>query len=226
MNKKPITIEIITSELHKAYDIINKHFFESKLPVIAITIQSDARRKLTMGWCTTKEVWGDKEGKIKMYEINLTPEFLDLNFYETMDTLMHEMVHLFNKINNVQDVSRNGTYHNKHFKNESIKRGFCYKEDKPDKKYGWSFSRLSEETKKKLDNLGINKDIFSIARRTNDYYVNIEMGNDPEQETEQKKKGNSYKWVCPCCNTIVRSTKVEVNIICGDCNEEFQLEDY
>ncbi len=225
MKTKEITIEKITSELHKAYDIINKHFFNSELPVIAITIQSDARRKLTMGWCTTKEVWGDKEGKIKMYEINLTPEFLDLDFHETMDTLMHEMVHLYNKIKGVQDVSRGGTYHNKHFKNESIKRGFCYKEDKPDKKYGWSFSRLTEDTKKKLNTLGINKEIFSIARRTGDYYVNIEMGNEPEQENEQKKKGNSFKWVCTSCNTTVRSTRLEVHIICGDCEEEFQLDE-
>ncbi|MDA6130854.1 hypothetical protein OSK38_26190, partial [Escherichia coli] len=79
--------------------------------------------------------------------------------------------------------------------------------------------------KKKLDHLEINKDIFSIARRTNDYYVNIEMGNDPEQVNDQKKKGNSFKWVCHSCNTIVRSTKMDVKILCGDCNEEFQLDD-
>ncbi|MBK5441792.1 hypothetical protein JFU13_01755 [Peribacillus sp. TH24] len=46
----------------------------------------------------------------KMFEINLTPEFLDLDIYETMDTLMHEMVHLYNRIHDVQDVSRSGTY--------------------------------------------------------------------------------------------------------------------
>lgn len=61
-----VTIEKITS-LHNAYNLINAAFFENKLPVIAITIQSESRRKLTMSWCTTKEVWGDKEGKIKMY---------------------------------------------------------------------------------------------------------------------------------------------------------------
>src|SRR5690554_5393873 len=134
-----ITIEEITKELHKAYDLINKRFFNNELPVVAITIQSSGTRKLSMGWCTTKEIWGDKEGKYKMYEINLTPEFLDLNFHETMDTLMHEMVHLYNIINNVQDVSRGGTYHNKKFKEESEKRGFYYESNEPDKKYGWTY---------------------------------------------------------------------------------------
>lgn len=45
----------------------------------------------------------------KMFEINLTPEFLDLDFYETMDTLMHEMVHLYNRIHDVQDVQQKPT---------------------------------------------------------------------------------------------------------------------
>lgn len=224
MAVKNITIETVTSELYRSYDIINKHFFNSELPVIAITIQSDNRRTTTMGWCTTKEVWGDKKGKIKMYEINLTPEFLDYDFYETMDTLMHEMVHLYNKIKGVKDTSRNNTYHNKNFKNESIKRGFYYKEDKPNAQYGWSFSRLTDETKKKLDTLGIKKEIFTIARKTGNYFTNIEMGIDPSEE-ETKKKGNSYKWVCPSCQAIVRSTKSEMNIICGDCEEEFLLDE-
>lgn len=34
------------------------------------------------------------------------------------------------------------------------------------------------------------------------------------------KKGNSIKWICPCCGAIVRSTKI-LNIVCGDCNEKF-----
>ena len=35
-----------------------------------------------------------------------------------------------------------------------------------------------------------------------------------------KWKGNSIKWICPCCGAIVRSTKI-LNIVCGDCNEQF-----
>ncbi|MFS0604942.1 SprT-like domain-containing protein [Peribacillus frigoritolerans] len=222
-----ITIETITSELHRVYEILNKNFFEGKLPIIAITIQSDARRTLTMGWCTTHEIWGDKEGKTKMFEINLTPEFLDLDFYETMDTLMHEMVHLYNRIHDVQDVSRGGTYHNKHFKNESIKRGFEYESDKPDKKYGWSFSRLSQETKNKLDTLDINKEVFSIARRSPQYFQRLNEGETPDEAQEEKPtpRKKSFKWTCPSCKAILRTTKPEMNIICGDCEISFEVED-
>lgn len=54
--------------------------FENKLPTAAITIQSSSHHKLAMGWCTTKEVWSDKEGKIKLYEINISAEYLDYEF--------------------------------------------------------------------------------------------------------------------------------------------------
>lgn len=220
-----ITIEKITSELHNAYNLINKKYFEGKLPTVAITIQSESRRKLTMGWCTTKEVWGDKQGKIKLYEINLTPEFLDLDYHETMDTLMHEMVHLYNIVEGVQDTSRNGTYHNIVFKEESIRRGFEYESDKPDKKYGWSFSRLSQKTKDELDTLGIDKKVFSIARRSPAYFQRLEEGNTPEEiedEPEQPQRAKSFKWTCESCESTLRTTKPEMNIICGDCNINFQ----
>lgn len=70
-----------------------------------------------------------------------------------MDTLLHEMVHLYNKIKGVKDVNGNNAYHNKFFKEESIKRGFYYEDEKPDKTYGWSSSRLTNETKRKLEEL-------------------------------------------------------------------------
>lgn len=219
-----ITIEKITAELHNAYNLINTEFFSGKLPIVAITIQSESRRKLTMGWCTTKEIWGDKEGKSKMYEINLTPEFLDLDFYETMDTLMHEMVHLYNIINNIQDVSRNGTYHNIKFRDKSINVGFEYKEDKPDKKYGWSFSRLSQKTKNKLDRMDIDQSVFSIARRSPGYFQQIRNGQSSEAE-EARAKQTTYKWVCPSCEGILRTTKLKMNIICGDCNCNYQVQE-
>ena len=139
-------IEVMTAELHKAFKLINKKFFNNEIPLPAITIQSSGKR-LAMGWCTTHEVWRDLEGKVKMYEINLSAEYINVSFEETMDTLMHEMVHLYNLIKKVQDVSRGGTYHNKKFLDQAVKSGFEHKEDKPHKKYGYSFVSLTPVTK-------------------------------------------------------------------------------
>lgn len=106
------SIKVATDELHIAFELLNKTFFNDELPNLAITIQTSGKRK-SMGWCTTKEVWGDRDGKIKLYEINIAAEFLDLDFFETMDTLLHEMVHLYNITHDIQDCSRGGNYHNK-----------------------------------------------------------------------------------------------------------------
>lgn len=125
-------IQRMTAELHTAFKLINKKYFNNELPLPAITIQSSGKR-LSMGWCTVNEVWRDKEGKVKMYEINLGAEYINVSFEETMDTLMHEMVHLYNLVKKVQDVSRNGTYHNKRFLERAVKSGFEHKADKPDK---------------------------------------------------------------------------------------------
>jgi predicted RNA-binding Zn-ribbon protein involved in translation (DUF1610 family) len=221
-----ITIDIMTKELHKAFELLNKRFFENKLPIPAITIQSSSHNKLSMGWCTLHQVWGDKEGKTKMYEINISAEYIDLDFYETMDTLLHEMVHLYNLVHGIKDCSRNNTYHNKNFKDRAIQSGFTYSEDKPDKKYGWSFAKLSDQTKDIISKLDIDQSVFKISRKGSRYFEDINMGIDPgTDEGNSVAKKKSLKWVCPDCGVIVRSTKREINIKCGDCEEYFVTED-
>jgi len=211
-------IKLMTDELHKAFDLVNKKFFEGKLPMTAITIQSNGKRTLAMGWCTTQEVWGDKEGKHKMYEINLSAEFIDVSFVETMDTLMHEMVHLYNLVNGIQDVSRNGTYHNKTFQARALKSGFIHPAEKPDKKYGFSFVKLSPATIAILNELPINQEVFSIGRKSSNYYQMIEEGKDPNSEEKPRSKTAGYRWVCPNCNMILRSSKTDLKINYGDCD--------
>lgn len=207
-------IALITNELHKAFKIINNDFFNNELPLPAITIQSSGKR-LSMGWCTTKQVWRDKGGHINLYEINLSAEYINVSYLETMDTLMHEMVHLYNLINNVKDTSRNNTYHNKNFLNRALKSGFMYPHDKPDPKYGYSNIRLTDQTKSLLNEYPINKDVFSIARKKP--FEMLAISNSGSSTGEVEKKPTSYRWLCPSCNLIVRSSKANVNLVCGDC---------
>jgi rubrerythrin len=207
-------IQMASEELHVAFQHLNKHFFNNQLPEPAITIQSGGKRR-SMGWCSSNEIWSDNEGTIQKYEINISAEYLNLEFYETMDTLLHEMVHLYCSVNGIKDASRGGTYHNKRFKAECEQRGFYYPDLQPDKKYGWAFPKLTEEAKKILDTFNLNKDAFRIARMT---YGKIEQPEESENAAEEMKKSNSIKWICEECNMTVRSTKV-VHIICGDCKQ-------
>jgi predicted metallopeptidase len=198
-----MNIKKAVDELHRSFKLLNKEFFQDELPMVAITIQSKGKRN-AMGWCSTKEIWSDKEGKVLMYEINISAEFLNIPLMDTIDTILHEMVHLYNAINGVQDCSRGGTFHNKRFKAEAENRGFHY--DAPsDPKYGWSFCKLTEESKERIQKLGINEEAFSIAR--------MEAGK------RGAKKSTSYKWVCPECDMKLRSTKPEVKIACVECSD-------
>lgn len=241
----PITIEEITRELHKAFLIFNDYYFQGELPPTAITIQSSSHKRNAMGWCTTRPVWGDRKGKIQMYEINISAEYIDLDFFETMDTLLHEMIHLYHKVKNIQDTSRNNTYHNKNFKNKAIELGFEYASNKPDPRHGWTYARLGKKAIEQIAKFEIDRSKFIIARKGSVYFKQIqELAQQQADLAEElateinydevevvagrettdilERKPSSYKWQCPSCNVSVRSTKKEVNIICGECEEDFQ----
>lgn len=238
-----ITIEAITHELHKAFNIFNEKYFNKELPETAITIQSSSHQRQAMGWCTTSKVWGDRAGKIQMYEINISAEYLDLDFFETMDTLLHEMIHLFHKVKGVKDTSRNNTYHNKHFRDKALELGFEYAVNKPDSQHGWTYARLGQAAIETIGKLEIDKSKFIISRRGSAYFQQVQQlqaGQDSEEETLaqvkeidyvpggretvdiMERKPSSFKWVCSSCKVSIRSTRQVVHIICGECN--IQLE--
>ena len=59
-------------QLEKIYFHLNTDFFEGKLPVPIITVQS---AKGSYGHCTTHKVWKRKEDNA--YELNIAAEVLD-----------------------------------------------------------------------------------------------------------------------------------------------------
>jgi rubrerythrin len=193
--------ESITT-LHKAFNELNRRLFNSRLPQPAILIQNQGNRKGILGWCTTRENWSNTEGTEKKFEINITAEYLNRNASEIICTMIHEMVHLDNIINGIQDCSRGGTYHNKKFKAAAER---CGLEVTQSKKLGWAHTKLNAEGIKLYESLRINKEAFKIARAA-------------EQKAEGKKT-NVRKYVCPECGQIIRATK-QVNVLCGICSTE------
>lgn len=212
------SIEDLTEELNIAYKCLNKEFFDNELPALAITIQSGGKRS-TMGWCSRSPIWFNMDGSIRLYEINIAAEYLNIEFLETMHTLLHEMVHLYNKVHNIKDVSRSGQYHNKLFRDECLRRGFYYETDKPDKKLGWSFAKLTEESKQRIETLEIDRTVFTIARNTFGTVAPENEEGEEVEEPEPRKKSHIRKIICPNCGISVRASK-EVNIRCDDCDEK------
>lgn len=101
---KPFTkMSRAISSLEHIYNNLNADFFDGELPTPILTVQS---KPGTMGHCTTAKVWKRKEDSA--YELNIAAEVLNYPIEETLDTLLHEMVHLRCRENGIKEVSRGG----------------------------------------------------------------------------------------------------------------------
>lgn len=203
--KKITTMAEMQAALQAAFNAINRDFYNNELEKVIITVK-EGRKEGTLGtFCTAKD-WV-QNGK-ERHEINISANYIGARTVEqTITTLMHEMVHLYNFQNEVKDTSRAGVYHNKKFKQTAEDHGLHV--DFSDQ-IGWSLTTPAETTKKWIkDNIPIKA--FGI-------YKQVE-----EREGKSKSKQSMVKKVCPCCGNIARVTS-EFKLICGECNKEMKAE--
>jgi hypothetical protein len=78
------------AQLQEAYDYLNRHLVENKLPNCLITLQ---RHKGTYGYFAPKR-FGRKDGQ-RTDEIALNPQHFREGTEEILSTLAHEMVHMW-----------------------------------------------------------------------------------------------------------------------------------
>lgn len=128
-----VSLKPVIDELETLFSKFNKAFFEGKLEKPVITVSPDHTRG-AYGWCTGWKAWQDGAKEGGYYEINLCAEYLNRPFEETCGTLLHEMVHLQNLQDNVQDTSRSGSYHNRKFKETAEAHGLTVEKGE---KYEW-----------------------------------------------------------------------------------------
>ena len=201
--------------LEYGFDVLNEVYFDSALPPIVITIMSSPR---TFGHFTVGRVW--KAEKNHLNEINISAEHLDRKIEKTMATLMHEMVHYYCQINNIDDTSKNGRYHNKLFKREAEARGLIISYAKY---IGYSVTEPSPEFIEVIRSHGIKKPL-EINRDGEMMLIGIGgngSGNgDGKDGTAGKKKTSTRKYQCPCCGNSFRATK-DIRVLCLDCNEQY-----
>ena len=205
--------------LSKIYGYCNEYFFNNELEEVTITVQENLG---TYGHVSVSETWFTADGK-GTKELNISAQHLQRPVENVVATILHECSHIYNMEHGIKDVSVNGYYHNKNFKKtaEEIAKLSIEK----DNKYGWTKTYPTEETidfciKYGLEDIKISKatDFSGLFTRGGNGNTGKSTGTGDKPKI---KKGNSYKWVCPQCGTIVRSSKPYVNIVCGDCNETF-----
>lgn len=196
---KPLALSEIVSKLESLFDMLNGLYFEGKLPRPIITVQSTPK---FYGHCSTKKIWkkgadGEDEGQ---YEINIGAEFLNRPSEYTAATMLHEMVHLYCRENDIEETCQNGRYHNKRFKEECEARGLAIEYDRTN---GYSTSLPSESF---VENL-----------RSNGYVLKVPFARHTiEKEKKKAERNKTIKYICPVCGQTVRSTQ-ELNLICGVC---------
>lgn len=202
-------------QLEKIYRALNLDFFSGALPEPIITVQS---KPGTMGHCSVAKVWKRKEDET--YELNIAAEVLSYPIEETLDTMIHEMVHLYCRENGIQEVSRGGKYHNGKFKEEAEKRGLeCYRAGQ----YGWN-TRPTD----KLVEYALEKGWSEIKINRGQTWPGLRTGGTGPQHNGTATAGggrrpsSTRKYICPKCGQSIRATKV-VNIICGDCMERMVM---
>lgn len=212
-------------QLEKMFREINRDSFGGEVEEPIITIQST---KGAYGHVTVAKTWtAGKMMEIHRHELNINGDFLYRPIENVCATLIHEMVHLYNMQNDIQDTSRGGAYHNKKFRDEAEKHMLKISHDE---RYGWT---VTEPTEALLDYI-ISKGwkdfhmsgnpLFSMFDGESGTATPGEAKGKSRGEDTPKRKSSSRKGVCPSCGLIIRATK-KCNVICGDCSVEINFED-
>jgi hypothetical protein len=152
----------LLTELYRVFNLFNVRFFENKLELPVIIVQS-SRKRNTLGTCSVNKIWLRKatDATPDKYEITISAEHLNRPIEDICATLLHEMVHLHNGLNNIQDTSNRYMYHNKKFKEQAEKRGLIIEHAKS---IGWSVTTLQPETREFIKGMNINEQVFEYYR--------------------------------------------------------------
>lgn len=189
--------------LYKIYNALNEKYYGGNLPEVIITIQ-DSKGKY-YGWFAS-ERWKSVNSSSNeiVHEINISPEHLSRPIENICATLNHEMVHLYCFLNDIEDTSNNGRYHNKKFKKEAENRGLIITKANG---IGWSNTEPSENFIDFVKSICIDNP-FPYFRITESKLGNTASSN------------SAKKYVCPSCGAKLRG-KSGLSIKCMGCDEYF-----
>lgn len=199
--------------LNKIFTMLNETYFENELSKPVITIQSTPK---AYGHVSCGKVW-NSDGEDR-HELNIGAGTLARPIEQTVATMLHEMVHLWNMHKSIKDTSRGCTYHNTKFRDEAVKRDLII-EHHPT--YGWTITTPSDTLiqwciDRELEEIKVSRfDGLRIAPPTDDDEDDDRHGGTTTPPIA-KKVSSSRKYVCPCCGVSVRATRT-VDIICGEC---------
>lgn len=202
----PLALSDVVKKLEELFNLLNGLYFENKLPRSVITVQSTPK---AYGHCSTKKIWRsgvEGEGDA-YYEINIGAEYLNRASENTAATMLHEMVHLYCRENELKETCQGVRYHNNLFKDEAESRDL---EIEYSRAAGYSTTKPTEDLIEKLRAAGYVLEI-PFARYT------------PEKEKKSSDRAKAHRYFCAVCGQEVRST-ADLKLICGICEIPMEVE--
>lgn len=205
MNMPTEDMEYEIGQLYSYFDKANNYFYNGELIRPVILPQTKGRKQLELGWVKEKNGWKKTSDLSGFYELNICPELFNGDMAGVIEILLHQMVHLYCMQNHIKDVSNEGHYHNKRFREIASSHGLSVQKSKTN---GWSDTSLTQEA----------FDFFNCDRN---YGFRI-FHATPEPSAPKRTGGASRKYECPKCKRAVWGNK-STKVICGYCNCPMEL---
>lgn len=196
--------------LDDAYQYFNKKLFENKLPDSIITLNAKGK---TAGYHHFQK-YSIKENKQKISEIAFNPvTFEDQEDIEILQTLCHEMVHLWQHV--FGNPPRRG-YHDREWGSKMKEIGL----------YPSSTGEVGgKEVGQSMSDYIIEGGEFEKVAKAFLLSGNkIMVSTTPEAKKDRKKNKTREKFTCPSCFQAAWAKKT-AKIMCGECEEHMVIED-
>jgi len=218
--KGQVTIQSAIDELQRMFKLLNATYFNNELERPVITILTDNKGG-AYGWISVNKVWSTKDNAW-FREINLCAEYLNRPPELVITTLHHEMCHLWNIQQEVQDTSRRGRYHNAKFREVAEARGLIVRQHLT---YGWCITEPGPEfTELVLKNCRAGCFKLERMKTYRDGTPKVtKPGEDGKEKTVTRTRQSYRKYTCPGCGLIARTTRDAV-LKCGDCDQIMTLD--
>lgn len=206
-------IGMVLEELYRIFNILNDDKFDGELSEPVITIQKT--RGSTLGHFTLNRTWRDKNNEedeeTSYYEINIDPRWFNSRTpADVAETLLHEMCHYYNKMNDIKDCS--GNVHNKKFKKSAENVGLVVERGKS---VGWGYTSMSDELRAYMN------DVVKPNDKAFEYFRSSPVKGSGDGGTRKK---SVFKYTCPECGAEVKG-KRDMTIKCGICDVVMDMED-
>jgi hypothetical protein len=187
----------------KAFDYFNHELFDGKLPRCVLNF---SRKAHSTGFFAADR-WTHRENGESAHEISLNPDVLNLPPVECMQTLVHEMVHLWQR--EFGKPSRAG-YHNAEWAAKMDTIGLMPSD---------TGQTNGKKTGQSMADYVVDGGPFDRAfRAMPDKALLPWLSGQSARPKSGTPRRDQLKYQCPECGIIVRG-KAGLNLRCDDCNQ-------